>query len=243
MMSQGIPLPNENGTSDILLRLEEKAKQISSSGLTRKDQILLRSGRLQLAWGEVTSKSSVSLWRKKRARQLYNEIQSMSPSLGFVVLICVTPTECAQKSFDHVMQILSRLDHYETFRLKLDSIAKRFLESTAAEQGFTSNKLFFDFMKSMFPDADQEPRKIKFAYTNISFEKIPHFLEYIVAGILSSQAVKGEKSHGLAQTGSLTVMVPTSSLEDGSCNILVDRKTLMDAIYKFGFKELPLERT
>jgi hypothetical protein len=61
-------------------------------------------------------------------------------------------------------------------------------------------------------------------------------MEYITASYGGQEQAEGGKT-----TGCLTILIPTSQDQDGSCTIKVERKTLMQAINKFKLTKLKLE--
>lgn len=81
---------------------------------------------------------------------------------------------------------------------------------------------------------------IQFAYSLIRLEDIPAFFETIQQGIYTSKQVKKEETQGVKTSSCVTVIVPTGQ-EDGTCNIIIDRKTVMEAIHKFQLSDLKLE--
>lgn len=142
----------------LLAKIDEKAKQLKTNGMTRGDQELLKANRLNLVWGEPIEKpdgqaASATDWRKGRARRAYTEVQDANHHLFLAVILAIPPTECAKKSFDSVLEHLIRLGNYEPYQLNLSPAAKLFFESTAAEQGFSGSRCFLSFMQALFPQS------------------------------------------------------------------------------------------
>lgn len=81
--------------------------------------------------------------------------------------------------------------------------------------------------------------EIQFAYSLIRLEDIPAFFEMILKGIPSSKQVKEEVAQGVKTSSCVTVFVPTGQ-KDGTCNIIIDRNTLMEAITKFQLSDVML---
>jgi hypothetical protein len=52
--------------------------------------------------------------------------------------------------------------------------------------------------------------------------------------------VKEEETQGLKTSSCVTVIVPTGH-KDGTCNIVIDRKVVMEVIEKFKLSDLKLE--
>lgn len=147
---------NANSETDkFLTKINDKVRQLKTNGLTRGDQEILRNGRLSFVWGESDANSTipVTLWRQARARRAYGEIQNANNHLFLAVALAITPTECGKTGFDNVLICIASVESYEPYRLNLDSTAKRFFESLAAEQGFTVDHRYLSFMQSIFPQS------------------------------------------------------------------------------------------
>ena len=135
-----------------LAKINEKARLLRTIGMTRGDRALLSHDRLNFIWGEhATSKgASTTTWRKDRARRIYTEVQNANDHLFLSVILSITPTECAQGSFDDVVESLVRLENYEPYHLSLNPRTKTFFESVAAEQGFSRSRGYLSFMQTLF---------------------------------------------------------------------------------------------
>lgn len=145
-----------------LAKIDEKFKQLKANDMTRGDQHVLKNHRLSLVWGEPIEKAdgedaSATLWRKARARRVYAEIQDADDHLFFTFVLAIPPTECAKTGFENVLDYLIRLENYKPYHLNLSPVTKRFLESTAAEQGFTGNRRYLSFMQALFPQSTKSP--------------------------------------------------------------------------------------
>ena len=81
--------------------------------------------------------------------------------------------------------------------------------------------------------------EIEFAYSLIRLDDIPAFFETIQRGIYTSQQVKEEVIQGVKTSGCVSVFVPTGQ-KDGSCNLILARKVLIEAIHKFTLSDLKL---
>ena len=138
-----------------LAKINEKARLLRTSGLTRGDRALLCRDRLNFIWGDHTTGkgASTTTWRKDRARRIYTEIQNANDHLFLSVILSITPTECAQSSFDEVVELLIRLENYGPYHLSLNPTAKTFFESVAAEQGLSSSRGYLSFMQALFPQS------------------------------------------------------------------------------------------
>jgi hypothetical protein len=60
----------------------------------------------------------------------------------------------------------------------------------------------------------------------------------MLEGMYKCNQWQNEAIAGGYTTGCATIFVPTREDEDGTCNLRIDRKVLMDAIYKFGLTKL-----
>ncbi|OJD23958.1 hypothetical protein ACJ73_04686 [Blastomyces percursus] len=118
---EAVALNSNKRMDKALVKVDEKAGQLKTMGLTIRDQDLL-ANRLNFS----------------RARQAYTKIQEASDYLFLAVVLAVSPTECAQKAFDRVLEHFIRLDNYEKYSMGLDASAKRSFESTTAANGFSS---------------------------------------------------------------------------------------------------------
>ncbi len=143
-----------------LSKINGKALQLKTGGgLTLGDQEILKNNhRLEFIWGEhnensTTQETPVTTWRQARARRAYRAIQDANGHLFLAVALAITPTECAKTSFENTLDYLTKLESYEPYHLELNSAAKRFFESTAAEQGFAGNHRYLTFMQSLFPQS------------------------------------------------------------------------------------------
>ncbi|KAL2816401.1 hypothetical protein BDW59DRAFT_175782 [Aspergillus cavernicola] len=226
-----------------IIKIKSKVASLKTHGLNLEDQKALKEDRrLFFVWDEetrATSESSVTKWRKSRARTAYRKIQAANEHLFLAVVLSITPTQCCKTDFDKVLESLICLKNYEEFYFILSPETQRFFESIAAEQGFAGNHRYLGFMKHVFPQ--REPRQIQFAYSLVGRDAIPSFLEKMEEGIYSSQEWAKEETQGGNTTGCLTIIIPTNEHEDGSCNIRVNRTLLMQAIHDFRMTRLKLE--
>ncbi|KAF4228718.1 hypothetical protein CNMCM6805_001901 [Aspergillus fumigatiaffinis] len=221
-------------------KINEKIRLLKKGELNTEDRKVLKKGRLCFVWEESLGSSEVAVttWRKSRARRSYKEIQEVSSHLFLAVLLVVTPTDCGKTSFESTLNYLTSLENYENYHYDLNPAAQKFFESTAAEQGFASNHHYLDFMQCLFPK--RERRQIQFAYSLIRRDEIQSFLETMSQGIYSSKQWTNEEIQGGSTSGCVTIFIPTSEDEDGSCNIRVNRTLLMQAIHKFKMTKLSL---
>lgn len=82
---------------------------------------------------------------------------------------------------------------------------------------------------------------IQFAYSLPRRDIVQSFIETMLEGMYSCNLWKDEEIQGGDTTGCVTILIPTGENEDGTCNIRIDRKILMDAIHKFGLTKLKLD--
>lgn len=252
-------LPTE---SDLINKINVKVTHLKQSGLSWEDQeTLKKQRRLCFIWEEPEepreqSRTSVTKWRRSRARHAYREIQDASNHLFLAAVLVVTPTECGKTSFQRVLDRLVGLESYDQYHFHVSSVAQKFLESTAAEQGFAQNRYYLDFMQSLFPRPEIRRKQarpfckpslnhgiteIQFAYSLIRRDNIPSFLGAMEQAVYSSRQWASEELQGGETSGCVTIFIPTREDEDGSCNIRVDRNLLMGAIHRFKMTKLKLE--
>lgn len=137
----------------ILRRIDERVRQLKMNNTSYEDREILKT-RLQITWGEVSETQSLPVatgWRKKRAREVYTEIQKMSEHLFLPAILVITPTECIKHSTKKVLNHLLRIENYEPFHLNLSSTDEKFIETTAVEQGFSGDRGYLNFMEALFP--------------------------------------------------------------------------------------------
>lgn len=135
-------------------KINEKVRLLKKGDLNAEDRKVLKTGRLCFVWEESLGSCEVTVttWRKSRARRSYREIQEVSSHLFLAVLLVITPTDCGKTSFEPTLNYLTSLKNYENYHYDLNSAAQKFIESTAAEQGFAGNHRYLDFMQSLFPE-------------------------------------------------------------------------------------------
>jgi hypothetical protein len=153
-------LPTDGDRSQqISQHINTKISQLQTQGLTFDDQEILKD-RLAFVWREPENISEVSSTksRQSRARNNYRMIQDTSNHLFLAVVLVVPPTVCVSRAFQLVLNQLMGLEAYDIFRFQLNAKAERFLESTAAEQGFATERAYRSFLESMFsaPEARRE---------------------------------------------------------------------------------------
>ena len=142
-------------SEEALRQINKYVRQLKTNDVTYNDQKLLKT-RLHVVWGEDMRTQSIpatSIWRKRRARQVYTEIQRASDHLLLPAILAITPTECTKKSIENVISYLLSIENHESVRLKLSPATKKFLETTAVEQGFSGNRGYLNFMQALFPQS------------------------------------------------------------------------------------------
>jgi hypothetical protein len=95
-------------------------------------------------------------------------IQDTSNHLFLAVVLVVPPTVCISPAFQLVLNSLMSLETYVTFQFQLNAKAQRFFESTAAEQGFATERRYLSFMKSMFSAPEARREHTQYFLDNIS---------------------------------------------------------------------------
>jgi hypothetical protein len=155
--------------------IRDKVISLKNHGLSIEDRKVLKEDRrLLFAWVDEAPndrETPVTKWRKARSRKAYRTIQDASEQLFLAAILSITPTQCARKSFDRVLESLMRLNH-EEFYFTLGPETKSFLEAIAAEQGFAGNRQYLAFMKSLFPRI--EPRR-KLSYNLLVGAKLNQY--------------------------------------------------------------------
>ena len=149
VMNQNITLKT---ATQIRSQIQAKVGELHQDGLTYKDQQTLKN-RLDFIWSDELKEEyrPTTAWRHKEARRVYREIQDADAHLFLAVVLVITPTECVKPVVKDTLTSLTELDNYELYHFNLDLSAKRFFDSVAAEQGFTSNHRFSSFIQSLFP--------------------------------------------------------------------------------------------
>jgi hypothetical protein len=148
-----VPTLNSNPQNEFLTKIFGKIKELNSNGVTRGDREILNH-RLNFSWTNDKPdgrKGTATFWRNTRARRAYTEIQDANNHLFLAVILVIPPTECSKTSFDNILNHLTSLENYEPYRLNLSSVAKRYFESTATEQGFASSRRYISFLQALFP--------------------------------------------------------------------------------------------
>jgi len=59
-------------------------------------------------------------------------------------------------------------------------------------------------------------------------------------GLYKSRLYTGEDTQKAKTSSCLSILIPTAD-QDGGCTLVVDRKVLINAIFKFGLSELKIE--
>lgn len=228
VMNQVITFQN---ATQIRSQIQVKVGELQQAGLTHKDQQTLNN-RLNFIWSDGLKECRpTTAWRHKEARRIYREIQDADAHLFLAVVLVITPTECVKPFVKDTLTSLTELDDYELYHFNLDLSAKRFFDSVAAEQGFTSNHRFSSFIQSLFPRA-LEPRHIQYAYSLVRSEDLPSFLETMLRGVYASKQHKDDMDHG-SKTSAAMIFVPTQEDQDGSCTLRVERNVLLEAIHTY----------
>jgi hypothetical protein len=148
-----IPLSSNPEVNKYLVKINGRIEELKTSGLS--DREILKN-RLGLVWGESDEGpneqgKSIKIWRQTRARRVYTEIQDVNDLLFLAVILVISPTECITTNFKGVLNHLAGLEDFKLPQLNLGPNAKRFFESTSAEQGFNGSHYYSRFMESLFP--------------------------------------------------------------------------------------------
>lgn len=79
------------------------------------------------------------------------------------------------------------------------------------------------------------------AYSLVARDKIEMFLNEMLQGIVTSEQWAKEEAQGGSTTGCVTIFIPSSQHQDGSCTIRVNRTRLVHSIHKYSMTKLKLE--
>ncbi len=114
--------------------------------------------RLVLAWGGIPGPEdrSTTAWRKRNARNVYQEIQDESHHLFLAFTLAMGPTACSRTGFKNCVQALLKADKDRPHELRLDLEAKEFFESIAIKREFAGNARYVNCMKSLFSEGLQD---------------------------------------------------------------------------------------
>ncbi|KFZ00647.1 hypothetical protein V500_00978 [Pseudogymnoascus sp. VKM F-4518 (FW-2643)] len=167
MASASLPLSTtsslENTENSRLLNLKEDIKNAVceyDDGCILKIPSKIRKNlkdRFTLTWG-AKSKMVVpsTKWRNDRARDVYLEVQDLYPHLFVAFVSVVLPTICSRPDFYKVVADLLLLEKGDPVQLNLNTEARDFLKSVAAEGKFTDDSRFIKFFKALFPKDSQD---------------------------------------------------------------------------------------
>lgn len=145
-----------------LLSLTESIKHVvqeyNTTGIPRvpgKIRTNLKD-RLILTWGTNSRRTVPSTnWRNDRARNVYLEVQDSNPHLFLAFLSVVSPTVCSTPNFQKIVTKLLSSDKQIPVELKLNTDAKDFFGSIAAEETLTDKPRYIEFVKALFPEGLQ----------------------------------------------------------------------------------------
>lgn len=250
-------------------KVENKVTQLQSVGLTTEDWEII-GDRLKQVWLDPVQDSDQptppqTRWRKGRSQKNYRQIQENSNHLFLAVVLAVPPTVCSSSQFQPVLNYWIGLRDYKNFNFTLDVGVKERFELIAKGKGYAERPLYLEFMRKIFPEPESRPEsrpgrspniqstsifkiianlsltEIQYAYGLLPGNTLGSFLDTIEQGIYRSNQWAQEASQGGSRTGCLTIFIPTSQDQDGSCTIRVDRMTLMQAINKFKMTKLNFE--
>ena len=108
--------------------------------------------RLILAWGEIPGPDdrSTTAWRKRNAKNVYQEIQDESHHLFLAFALAMGPTACSRTGFKDCVQALLKADKDKPHELLLDLEAKELFETIAIKREFVGNARYVSFIRSLF---------------------------------------------------------------------------------------------
>ncbi|KFY48961.1 hypothetical protein V495_00870 [Pseudogymnoascus sp. VKM F-4514 (FW-929)] len=151
--------PEQDNGDRQLLSLIESIKHVvhdyNTTGIPRvpgkfrtnlKDRLILTLG--------TNSRRAVpsTNWRNDRARNVYLEVQDSNPHLFLAFLSVVSPTVCSTPNFQKIVSKLLSFDRQTPVELRLNTDAKDFFDSIAAEETLKDNPRYVEFVKALFPE-------------------------------------------------------------------------------------------
>jgi hypothetical protein len=86
---------------------------------------------------------------------VYLEVQDSSPHLFLAFLSVVSPTVCSTPNFQKIVSKLLSFDRQTPVKLRLNTDAKYFFDSIAAEETLKDNPCFVKFVEALFPEGLQ----------------------------------------------------------------------------------------
>lgn len=110
--------------------------------------------RLVLAWGDIAGPQdrSTTAWRKRNARNVYQDIQDESHHLFLAFILAMGPTACSRTGVKNCIKALLKADTDRPHKLRLNLVAKELFESMAIKRGFGGNSRYVEFIKSLFSE-------------------------------------------------------------------------------------------
>ncbi|OQE79456.1 hypothetical protein PENNAL_c0051G08984 [Penicillium nalgiovense] len=203
-------------------KIHNRVSLLKTDGLTNRDQKTWKNNRLSFIWGEPwpSSESSVTTWRKSRARRAYEEIQVVSYHLFLAVAIEVPPTECGRTSFEAILDYILQQEDYEQYNFNLGPATRKFLR--------LESRVLLEVVATLV-SSSRSSLSEKQGKSNLP---TPY----------SKQWTKEQKEGG-ETTGCVTIIIPTDEDDDDddcSCNIKVNRNVLMQAVEDFNLSQLNL---
>ena len=110
--------------------------------------------RLVLAWGDIADPQdqSTTAWRKRNARNVYQEIQDKSHHLFLAFVLAMGPTACSKTGIKNCIKVLLKADTDRPHKLRLNLGAKELFESMAIKRGFGGNSRYIEFIRSLFSE-------------------------------------------------------------------------------------------
>jgi len=110
--------------------------------------------RLVLAWGDIAGPEdrSTTAWRKRNARNVYQDIQDESNHLFLGFVLAMGPTACSRTGIKDFIKALLKADTDRPHKLRLNLGAKELFESMAIKRGFGGNSRYVEFIRSLFSE-------------------------------------------------------------------------------------------
>ena len=140
-------------------KIQDVVRELNEARNIPKSLRVDLENRLVLAWGEIPDPQdqSTTAWRKRNARNIYQEIQDESQHLFLAFVLAMGPPACSKSGFKKCVQALLKAEEDTPHKLQLNLKAKELFESIANKRGFADNARYVSLTRSLFPEGSQDP--------------------------------------------------------------------------------------
>lgn len=146
----------ESRLQKIMDNLRGRARQLNVDGFS--SDISTIKNRFKLLWStrsqddEVASGlGEVTMWRRRRSRAAFREIQSFDNHIFLASLLVITPTRAASKDMSDILAHLRKIENYRPYQFALKKDDQDAMESIAIEEGFADNKFYREMIQVICP--------------------------------------------------------------------------------------------